>query len=116
MAATQSKIPAANPVGRSAAQLQTDATLDLIAREKDKGNDFYRQKRYGEAVAAYSRALDVTYGGSAADSADTVALGAAKATLYCNRAMCHLQVRISQRLREQRTCLRSRSSRSMLLS
>eukprot|EP01052_Picozoa_sp_SAG31_P027992 SAG31_NODE_2666_length_5273_cov_2.404716_5_plen_101_part_00 len=53
---------------------------------------FTMRCRYGEAVAAYSRALDVTYGASAVDSTDPAALASAKATLYCNRAMCHLQL------------------------
>eukprot|EP01052_Picozoa_sp_SAG31_P027993 SAG31_NODE_2666_length_5273_cov_2.404716_6_plen_84_part_00 len=46
-------IPKASRIARSALQLQADQTLDLIAREKDKGNDFYRQKRCVHAVQRF---------------------------------------------------------------
>ena len=69
-----------------------DPTLNGGAREKDKGNSLYQNKRFGEAVAAYTRGLDVLYGKGAAECQATEQLQALKATLYCNRAMAHLKL------------------------
>lgn len=69
-----------------------DPTLNGGAREKDKGNSLYQDKRFGEAVAAYTRGLDVLYGKAAAECEATEQLQALKATLYCNRAMAHLKL------------------------
>ena len=69
-----------------------DPTLNGGAREKDKGNSLYQDKRFGEAVAAYTRGLDVLYGKAAAECEATEQLQALKATLYCNRAMSHLKL------------------------
>jgi tetratricopeptide (TPR) repeat protein len=69
-----------------------DPTLNGGAREKDKGNSLYQDKRFGEAVAAYTRGLDVLYGKAAAECEATDQLQALKATLYCNRAMAHLKL------------------------
>lgn len=69
-----------------------DPTLNGGAREKDKGNSLYQEKRFGEAVAAYTRGLDVLYGKAAAECEATDQLQALKATLYCNRAMTHLKL------------------------
>ncbi len=69
-----------------------DPTLNGGAREKDKGNSLYQDKRFGEAVAAYTRGLDVLYGKAAAECEATDQLQSLKATLYCNRAMAHLKL------------------------
>ena len=63
-------IPAASQMPRGLGENITaldDPTLNGGAREKDKGNSLYQDKRFGEAVAAYTRGLDVLYGKAAAE-------------------------------------------------
>ena len=94
-AADAAPIPKPQQLPRGLAQniaALDDATLNGAAREKDKGNSLFKEKRFGEAVAAYTRGLDVCYGKGSAECADTTQLGALKATLYCNRSMAHLKL------------------------
>ena len=92
---TNESIPTPQVLPRGLAENITaldDPTLNAGAREKDKGNSLYQNKRFGEAVAAYTRGLDVLYGKAASECQATDQLQALKATLYCNRAMAHLKL------------------------
>jgi hypothetical protein len=98
--ASHATIPAPRPMRRAGGAeaedeaARNDPTLSAAGREKDKGNRLYGEARHGEAVAAYTRGLDVLYGDAAQDCPPALggALQALKATLYCNRAMAHLKL------------------------
>lgn len=57
--------------------------LEIADGFKEQGNDMFRQRKYKDAIALYTRALDEC--GKDLSSED-------KRTLWCNRAACNLEL------------------------
>ena len=54
---------------------------DIARNFKEQGNDYFKEKRYREAVGFYTQGIDV----KPADST-------LQEVLYCNRAACNLEL------------------------
>jgi tetratricopeptide (TPR) repeat protein len=55
----------------------TDQQIDQKAEEsKNKGNTFFKQKHYDEAVECYTESLNIKE----------------SAPVFCNRALCHIHL------------------------
>ena len=68
---------------------ELEATQRKALGEKEKGNVMFKQQRFGESVAAYTRGVDLM--AREARGASRAARGT-HAVLLCNRAMAHLRL------------------------
>ncbi|KAG6378430.1 40S ribosomal protein S7 [Boletus reticuloceps] len=90
-------------------RLAHDGTPDEIAQSfKDQGNDYFKGRRYREALGFYTQGLD-------AQPTDSTL----QETLYCNRAACNLELKnYGSVLKDcsKALCINARSSKALYRS